>query len=115
MVTAMYLPLYTLAYLYAFWLVYIVVMGAYRAHIAKRLSLVATVLLAPVIAVGVVMDVATNLVIAPLIFLERPHEWLVTSRLIRYLNTDSGWRKAMAKALCSNLLDIFDPNGVHCQ
>lgn len=109
------IALYPIAYLYAFWLAYIVVMGAYRAHLAKRLSLIATILLSPVIAVGILMDVVANLTIACVIFMDGPEEWLVTTRLIRYKKQEQrDWRSEFAEGICNNLLDVFDPAGVHC-
>lgn len=106
--------LYTLGYLYAFWLAYIGVMGIYRAQLTKRLSPTTLTLLFPFVLLGLLMDVAANIVIAPVLFLDPPREWLVTSRLIRYLKTDTGWRNKLAGAVCENLLDVFDPTGKHC-
>ena len=109
------IALYTLAYLYAFWCVYIGVMGIYRAHLDGRLSGFTKVLCYPFVVVGILMDVAANLLIAPVIFLDLPREWLVTDRLIRYIKTDTAWRKRMAEAVCTTLLDVFDPTGKHCK
>lgn len=108
------LILYTVAYLYAFWLAYVLVMGLYRAHLAKRLTGLSRIMALPVVLLGIVMDVVANWVIAPVIFLDPPREALVTSRLVRYKATDAGWRGALADLICSHLLDVFDPSGDHC-
>lgn len=107
--------LFTALYLYAFWFVYIGVMGIYRAHLDGRLVGFTKWLAYPAVAVGVLMDVAANIVLATLIFVELPEEWLVTQRLTRYSNGTNGWRKSTAVWVCSNLLDVFDPTGKHCK
>ncbi|MFV0602022.1 MAG: hypothetical protein ACK5NE_09445 [Brachymonas sp.] len=72
-----------LAYLYAFWCAYVLVMGIYRAHLSRRLVGLNKMLALPVVGFGYLMDVAANLFIAPLVFLDWPREALVTARLIR--------------------------------
>lgn len=107
--------LYVIAYLWAFWCAYVLVMGIYRAHLSGRLDGLNRVLGLPVVAVGYLMDVLTNVLIAPIVFCDPPREWLVTSRLIRYRDSCPGtWRGQLAAAICDNLLDPFDPTGDHC-
>jgi hypothetical protein len=102
------------AYLWVFWLTYILVMGLYRAHLAGRLTGVPLWLASPVIVLGLLLDVLANIFLATLIFLELPGEWLVTSRLAKYIKRNHGWQSKMAWWVCTHLLDPFDPNGVHC-
>lgn len=109
-----YLTLYTLAYLYAFWCAYVLVMGIYRAHLSKRLTGLNRALAYPVVIAGALMDVAANWIIAPIIFLDRPREAFVTQRLVRYKAEDQGWRGALAELICDRMLDIFDPSENHC-
>lgn len=106
--------LFVIAFLWAFWAMYVLVMGIYRAHLAHRLVGLNRVMALPVVAVGYAMDVAANWIIAPLVFLDRPREALVTSRLIRYKRDGSGWRYRVANFICERLLDVFDPTGDHC-
>jgi hypothetical protein len=106
--------LVTLAYLYAFWCIYVLVMGIYRAHLARRLAGLNRILGFPVVLLGYAMDVLANLTLATLIFCDRPREWLVTDRLIRYRDFDIGWRGELAAWICDSLLDPFDPTGNHC-
>lgn len=105
----------TLAYLYLFWLCYIGVMGVYRAYLDGRLSNTLIVLLIPFVLFGVALDVFANIFIASIVFWEPPREWLVTQRLTRYMKTELGPRKRIAEFVCTNMLDIFDPTGKHCQ
>ena len=103
-----------LGYIWLFWLAYILIMGFYRAKLNNRLSTIALILGSPMIILGIIMDVAANLIIAPFVFLDIPREWLVTTRLQRYVNSDHGWRNKFANFICNNLLDVFDPSGNHC-
>ncbi len=107
---------YLAGYLLGFWYLYLIVMGLYRAHLAKRLSKFALVLGAPAIAVGLVVDVLAQYTIASVFFKELPRkgEHLVTDRLQRYMKQETGWRYAKAKALCEHLLAPFDPTWRHC-
>ena len=108
--------LWPAVYLYVFWLLYVLVMGFYRAWLAKRLTRTALVLAGPVIALGWVVDWFANWTLATLIFLEPPRRALelVTDRLTRYITTPSGWRAAPARWVCATLLDYFDPHDRHC-
>jgi hypothetical protein len=115
---AVLIPLgWALAYLYGFWLLYVLIMGFYRAYLAKRLTKPALVLAAPAIGFGLVVDWFANWTLAALYFQElplRPRE-LVTDRLTRYINQpQTTWRQSHANWICTNLLDYFDPNDVHC-
>jgi hypothetical protein len=103
-----------LAFLYAFWIAYIGVMGIYRAYLDHRLSATLLVLLTPFVLAGLLMDVFANIFIATVVFWEFPREWLVTQRLIRYIKSKDDTRAMMASFICSNLLDLFDPTGRHC-
>ena len=105
---------YTLAFLWAFWAMYVLVMGIYRAHLAKRLTAVTLCLSAPFIVVGYLMDVVANQTDASLVYLAPPRELLVTSRLQRYVAQERGWRFRIANWICNHLLDVFDPSGDHC-
>ena len=106
--------LWTIGFLWAFWGMYVLVMGIYRAHLSHRLKGLVLVLSLPFVAIGYLMDVFANVTIASLVFLEPPREWLVTSRLQRYIAHGTGWRAAKARWICDNLLDVFDPSGEHC-
>lgn len=107
--------LYTLAFLWAFWTVYVLVMGIYRAHLAKRLGRVTYALGLPWVVLGYAMDVLAQYTVATLFFLDLPRrgEHLVTDRLIRY-SAGNGWRRAKADWICTHLLDPFDPSDNHC-
>lgn len=101
-------------YLWIFWGLYVLVMGLYRAHLDKRLTKLTYCLAAPFLAIGYLVDVVANLVIAPFVFLDLPQEWLVTDRLKRYITHCRGYRAKLSHAICNHLLDVFDPKNNHC-
>jgi len=103
-------------YLWVFWYLYVLIMGFYRAWLARRLTLVAMILASPALVVGYLVDLLANWTLAALWFREwprRPLE-LVTDRLTRYIATSSGWRRVHAAWICARLLDYFDPHEKHC-
>ncbi len=100
--------------LWAFWGLYVLLMGVYRAHLAKRLSPFARALALPYLAIGIALDVAFNASVAALIFWERPREWFLTQRMIRYIAGADCWRRRIAVWICDGLLDPFDPTDNHC-
>lgn len=103
-------------YLYAFWVAYIAIMGAYRAHLAGRLVGVQRVLAVPLVVIGFALDCFAQYTIATLFFFDAPEpgDYLVTARLKRYMRAPDTWRGRAAQYICDNLLDPFDPTGDHC-
>lgn len=68
-----------------------------------------------VLAVGVACDVVLNVVVASVAFLDPPRELLLTRRLQRYVDKPAlAWRRGLARWVCHNMLDPFDPKGRHC-
>lgn len=103
-----------LSYCWISWGLYVLIMGVYRAHLAKRLNWATILLSLPFLALGYILDVLANIFIASILFLEVPREWFVTTRLQRYNAQKSNWRSKLSKWICDNLLDVFDPTGSHC-
>lgn len=108
---------WSLLYLWVFWLLYVLVMGLYRAWLDGRLKGAALVMALPVVVIAYFVDLFANWTLASLAFWEaptRPRE-LVTDRLSRYVTENTDWRYTFAKAVCDGLLDYFDPSGKHCK
>ncbi len=102
-------------FLWGFFSLYVLIMGFYRAYLNKQLTIYTKILAAPWVILGGVVDVFANWTLATLFFLQFPKEWLVTQRLTRYkLTCPTTWRGKIAIWMCTNLLDYFDPHGVHC-
>ena len=104
---------YTAAFLWAFWGLYVLIMGLYRAKLAGRLNQYMRWMAAPYLVIGLCVDFVANVTIFTIVFAELPREWLVTQRLTRHMQ-GSGWRYRVARAICTKLLDVFDPTGMHC-
>lgn len=104
-------------YLLAFWYLYVLVMGFYRAHLDKQLTGIKFVLALPALILGYAVDLLTNWTIATVVFAEFPRTGgeLVTTRLSRYMNGPDCVHKKWAYAICNSLLDSFDPTGKHCK
>lgn len=111
--------------LYAFWTLYVLCMGFYRAWLHRRLRGLSAVLAAPFVAVALVVDAVMQFTVFTIVFRELPPlrkygrwtlpELLVTHRLRRYMRPGAcGWRTRWARQLCHHLLDPFDPTGAHC-
>lgn len=114
MSAAIYLVLGAVAWLWGFWLLYVLFMGLYRAYLAGRLTGINLTMALPVVVVGLLVDIITNWTLAWLIFLDAPQEKYVTGRLKRYIAGPEGWRKDIALWVCNGRLDFFDPKGEHC-
>ena len=108
------LVLFSVLYIWVFYCLYIFTMGVYRAHLAKRLTTVTTIMLFPVVLLAIFVDILCNFTLATIIFWELPHQMMVTQRLHGYRQQLGGWRKSIADYICLNLLDPFDPSGDHC-
>lgn len=102
-----------LAAIYALWICFVVVMAMARVRDAGTMGWPTYVLGTPVFIVGYALDVAINLTVCTVLFLDLPREWTVTARLKRMVLSRSGWRQAIAAWIAVNLLDQFDPSGKH--
>ena len=98
---------------YVTWLFYLAVMNLKRAKDAGTISRVALFFGYPVLFIGLLLDLTLNIAVCTVLFLDLPRETLMTGRLKRYNETDTGWRKDLALWFAHNLLDVFDPSGKH--
>lgn len=105
--------IYTVASIWALWVMYVCVMRLKMLRDAGTLTLGQKVFGYPTLFVGMVLDLLVNIVICTLLFLELPREWTVSARLWRHSNDVGGWRKKLALLLRTQLLDTADPRGVH--
>lgn len=69
---------------------------------------------------GLVLDATLNAA-SSVVFLDPPHEWLLTARLRRYGALGRQWfpglrfwRMELAGSICHRFLNAFDPKGRHC-
>jgi len=101
-----------LAIIYACWVCYVFVMALSRAKNRGTLSKTALVLGSPLLVLGLILDVLVN-VLSSVIFLDYPREWLTTTRLQRYSDYNTDFRRTIALWIAHDLLDTFDPSGRH--
>ena len=99
---------------YTLWTFFLSIMSLKRAKDAKTLSRPAYYLGLPLLIMGYTLDVLFNWVFGTVMFLELPREGVLTHRLKRHYKKDN-WRGRLARYICSNLLDAFDPSGKHCE
>lgn len=105
---------HALFYSYLLWVIYGFVMNMKRARDDNKLTLPAKILGYPVLAVGLLLDVAVNLFVMTFVLLEAPRwgEWLVTTRLQRHAH-GRGFRKVIAIWFAEHILNFLDPSGQH--
>lgn len=111
--TVVQLLLGALCAFYLLWVAYLAVMNLKRAAQARTIGTTAWLLGLPLVVVAYVLDVVVNWAVMTLALLEWPREWTVTARLKRHCGTAT-WRGAVARFVCHQLLDTFDPSGRHC-
>lgn len=113
---------------YALWLLFVLVMHLKKVRDSKKrsvnlfgfdveiggLSIPSTVLGAPILLLGLVVDVFCNVVPLTLILVESPRwrEWTVTARLKRHARGQDGWRKRFAIWVALNFTDDFDQHHI---
>lgn len=69
----------------------------------------------PALIVGVLLDLALNVLVGTVLFLDPPREAMFTARLKRYRKDGEDlWRGKLACWFCEKLLNIFDPSRKHC-
>ena len=93
--------------LYLLWLGYVFTMHVLAQWDTLHWS--AKILGAPPALLAYLLDVAVNLTIASVVFVDLPREATLTARLHRYRR---GWRHTVARFICERLLNPFDPD--HC-
>ena len=73
------------------------------------------VIAAVLVCEGLLLDLLVHLTIGTILFLELParKEYTLSRRLWRLSNGPDGWRKSLALAIRTRLLDSMDPEGVH--
>lgn len=106
--------LYLISAVYLLWFFYLAVMNLARARDNGTLTKPALILGTPLFIIGYALDIAVNILVMTILFLELPKEWTVTGRVKRHIYHGSGWREKVAGWFCHNLLNAFDPDGKHC-
>lgn len=109
----MYHLLVALGAVHALWGMFVICMALKRVKDAGQLTKAMKLFGYPYLLIGLLVDVAVNVVIGTLLFLEPPREWLLSGRLWRLSNGALSWRQRLALKIRTQLLDSIDPSGIH--
>jgi hypothetical protein len=107
----------SILFLYAFWGLFVLSMGLYKAYLNKQLSPITKAMAIPYVALMAAIDFIANYTIFVVLFMEFPafKDYMVTYRLRTILiKNEPDYRLKIAKFLCEKLLNPFDPRGNHC-
>ena len=66
-----------------------------------------------ILLIGLIFDTLLNWIVLTILFVELPHEFLSTTRIVRHKYTSTHWRQDMALWFCENWLSPFDKS--HCE
>ena len=95
---------------YVLWVLFLCVMAL--KHAWPLLTPFTRAAAIPAVLVAILLDIAFN-GLATVLFLDWPAEWTFSQRMGRYKG-ETGWRAAVARWVCSTLLDPFEIGG-HCR
>jgi hypothetical protein len=101
--------------MYGLWIFYLAWTHLEKVEAEGTLSTASRVLGGPVKVGGLAIDTVVNFTIVTVLFLDWPHEFLVSRRFSRYLHGKDGRRKRITQWVCTHLLDAFDVDGKHCK
>lgn len=107
------IAVYTVLAVWLLWVFYVAVMRLKMVRDAGQLTLGMKVFGYPALLVGYTLDLAVNVVLASLVFAERPREWTLSERLWRLSIGPEGWRQQRALWWRREFLDAIDPSGIH--
>src|SRR5574337_1262725 len=107
-------PLAAVLVVWLLWVWYVCIMRLKMLRDAGTLTKAQKVFGYPALAVGLILDLFVDLVIGSILFLEWPNELTLSTRLWRLSNDpNETWRRKLALAIRTQLLDTVDPAGVH--
>ena len=100
---------------YVLWVLYLAVMNLLRVHQAGQLSKTAYYLAWPLLGIALAVDIAFNVIVGSVIFLQPPDfkRLTLSARMDDLIRNGSGWRKRNAIIFVAYLLEPFDTSGMH--
>jgi hypothetical protein len=100
--------------LWALWLFYLATMSLWTVELAGKQTRFAANCAKPIMWIGAVLGFLVNTFVMTVVLLELPREMAVSPRLARHLHKPSpDYRTRFAQWFAANLLDAYDPRGVH--
>ena len=109
-----FIALHDIFSVFFLWVLYLAVMNLKRANDISELTGAARFAALFIKQLGILWDAYVNIFVFTRYMLDFPREWLVTDRMIRYVNRGD-FRERISNWICSHLLDPFDPSGCHCK
>lgn len=94
------------------WVLYLAIMNL--AQNRHQLTSFSKAIAYPILAVGIVFDIAFNMIVGTIAFVEPPMQLLFTDRCKKHIDKQN-WRGDVARWFCRNLLDPFDESESHCR
>jgi len=104
--------LYSLVVIWFTWTLFVAVMHLKRVRDKWGLTMAQKIFGYPALFIGYSLDVALNLTVFSIVFVDFPVELTVSARLERYIG-DKDWREDLAVWIREDLLADFDPDGSH--
>ena len=104
---------YSLLAFWALWVLFLATMNLGQAKAEGKLHGFALWAGYTVLAVGLLVDLVVQVLVASLLWLELPHELTVSERVARLCKSGTGWRKDLALWFRKTLLAPFDRSGGH--
>ena len=104
---------YSLLAFWALWVLFLAVMNLGQAKAEGKLHGFALYAGYTVLAVGLLVDLVVQVLVASLLWMELPRELTVSGRVSRLVQSGSGWRKSLAEWFRDTLLKPFDRSGGH--
>jgi len=92
------------------WLFYIAI--THLSMVWRNLHWFAKANAIPAAIIGIALDVAVNMIVGTVMFIDPPREWMFTTRLKRMKKSGSPWRRRIAYWICEHALNQFQRN--HC-
>lgn len=104
---------YSLLAFWCLWVLFLAVMNLDQTKKEGNLHGFALYAGYTVLAVGLLIDLIVQVLVASLLWLELPREWTVSERVARLCKSGSGWRQRLALWFRAVLLAPFDRSGGH--
>lgn len=104
---------YSVLAFWSLWILFLAVMNLGQAKAEGKLCGFALYAGYTVLAVGLLVDLIVQVLVASLLWLELPRELTVSERVARLCKHGSGWRLRLALWFRHTLLAPFDRSGGH--
>lgn len=113
--SALYALAWAVAALYLLWVLFLGVMNLARVYQAGALGPVAHALAWPLLVAAYALDIAVNITLGTVLWLELPNinRLTLSARLDHLIKFGNGWRRRFAFWFVDTLLEPFDTTGGH--